>query len=80
MMAGCPVCMECRLDRVVDSPSHDVFIREIVHTHGDEAVLTDGKGDTAQVKPLLFDVCRVKYWSLGSEIAHCWNVGKRQKI
>jgi flavin reductase (DIM6/NTAB) family NADH-FMN oxidoreductase RutF len=79
MIAGCPVCMECRLDRVVDYPSHDVFIGEIVQTHVDEAVLTDGAVDISKVKPLLFDMNSAKYWSLGGEIANCWSVGKELK-
>jgi flavin reductase (DIM6/NTAB) family NADH-FMN oxidoreductase RutF len=79
MIAGCPVCMECRLDQVVDYPSHDVFIGEIVQTHVDEAVLTDGAVDVSKVKPLLFDMSSAKYWSLGGELARCWSVGKELK-
>ena len=79
MIAGCPICMECRLDRVVDYPSYDIFIGEIVQTHADEAILTDGKVDIAKLKPLLFDMSSSKYWSLGCEIATCWNVGKQLK-
>ncbi|MDP3426436.1 MAG: flavin reductase family protein [Humidesulfovibrio sp.] len=57
IIKGCPVCMECRLARVVDFETHDVFIGEVVATHADESVLgEDGKIDIARVRPLLFDM------------------------
>ncbi|MGE4263451.1 MAG: flavin reductase family protein [Desulfovibrio sp.] len=80
LIRQCPVCMECRLARVVDFATHDVFIGEIVATHADEAVLReDGVIDIAKVRPLLFDFSSVKYWSLGAELAPCWSVGKALK-
>ena len=30
MIQECSVCMECRLDRIVDFPTHDVFIGDVV--------------------------------------------------
>lgn len=80
LIKDCPVCMECRLAQVVNFEAHEVFIGEIVATHADEAVLTGaGKIDIARVRPLLFDMSSVKYWSLGAEVAACWNVGKGLK-
>ena len=80
LIRECPVCMECRLARVVDFESHDVFIGEIAATHVEESVLRDdGKIDIARVRPLLFDMASVKYWSLGAEVAPCWSVGKGLK-
>lgn len=80
LIQGCPVCMECRLARVVDFETHDVFIGEIVATHASESVLRpDGTIDIARVRPLLFDMASIKYWSLGAEVAPCWSVGKELK-
>lgn len=80
LIRDCPVCMECRLDRVLDFKTHDVFIGEIVATHADADVLTDGnKLDIARVRPLLFDMASTSYWSLGRKVAPCWSVGKRLK-
>ena len=80
MIGACPVCMECRLERVVDFPSHDLFVGEIVATHADPKALTgDGKIDIAQVQPLLFDMASLQYWSLGTPLAQCWSVGKALK-
>ena len=79
MIKECSINMECRLERVVDFPSHDVFVGEVVETYADETVLTEGKVDVSKVKPLLFDMPLKKYWSIGSAVADCWSVGKKLK-
>jgi len=80
LIKRCPVCMECRLDRVLDFEAHQVFIGEIVATHVDEDILReDGKIDLAEVRPMLFDMASASYWSLGSPLASCWSVGKGMK-
>jgi flavin reductase (DIM6/NTAB) family NADH-FMN oxidoreductase RutF len=79
MITACPLNMECRLYDTYDTPTHDLFIGEIVQTYADESVLSDGKVDIARVKPLLFDMSSIKYWSLGEVVANCWNVGKKLK-
>lgn len=79
MIRQCPVNMELRLHQVLDFPNHDIFIGELVQTHADESVLTDGKIDMAGLKPLLFDMASKKYWALGPSVGNCWNVGKALK-
>jgi flavin reductase (DIM6/NTAB) family NADH-FMN oxidoreductase RutF len=79
MIQECKVCMECRLDRIVDFPNNDVFIGEIIQTYADESVLSDKSLDVSRLKPLLFDMSSKKYWALGGEIATCWNIGKQLK-
>jgi flavin reductase (DIM6/NTAB) family NADH-FMN oxidoreductase RutF len=79
MIKECPISMECKLYDSIDLATHDVFIGEIVETYVDESVLTNGAVDIAKVKPLLFDMSSKKYWSLGTVIANCWNVGKEIK-
>ena len=76
MITECPINMECRLYDTVDLTTHDVFIGEIVETYAEESVVVDGTVDITKVKPLLFDMSSKKYWSLGSALADCWNVGK----
>jgi flavin reductase (DIM6/NTAB) family NADH-FMN oxidoreductase RutF len=79
MIQRCAVCMECRLDGIIDFSTHDVFIGEIIQTYADKSVLSGNKVDVSRLKPLLFDMSSKKYWSLGGEIAQCWNVGKQLK-
>lgn len=79
MIEECPINMECRLYDVYDTPTHDLFIGEIVETYADAAVLQNGKVDLARVRPLLFDMSSIKYWSIGQTVANCWNIGKQMK-
>ena len=79
MIDQCAVCMECRLDRIIDFPTHEVFIGEIVQTYADESVLSDTKVDVSKLKPILFDMSSKKYWAIGNEIGNCWSMGKQLK-
>jgi flavin reductase (DIM6/NTAB) family NADH-FMN oxidoreductase RutF len=79
LIKNCPLSMECRLYDTYDLKTHDVFIGEIVATYADESALTDGKVDLAKVRPLLFDMSSMKYWSLGPAVGNCWNAGKQYK-
>ena len=79
MIKECPLNMECRLYDIYDTPTHDLIIGEIVETYADESVLTEGKIDLAKLKPLLFDMSSIKYWSVGEVVADCWKVGKQLK-
>lgn len=79
LIKECPLNMACRLHDTYDTPTHDLFIGEIVETYADESVLSDGKVDIAKVKPLLFDMSSTQYWSLGNPVAKCWKVGKKLK-
>ena len=80
MIVECPVTMECRLHSVVDFPTHDVFVGEIVRTYADETVIGENdKIDVTKVKPLLFDMNSIQYYALGSALGACWNVGKQLK-
>ncbi len=80
MIQACPVCMELSLDRVLDFDTHDIFVGRVVRVHAETSVLNEaGKIDLARVRPLLFDMTSVQYWSLGEPVARCWNVGKQLK-
>ena len=78
MIQKCPVIMECRLYRILDFSTHDVFVGEIVETFADESVLTENRIDISKVKPLLYADPR-NYWSLGNPVATAWSIGKQLK-
>ena len=75
LITGCPINMACRLYDTYDTPTHDLFIGEIVETYADQSVLDGAAVDISRVKPLLFDMSSKKYWSLGPALADCWRVG-----
>jgi flavin reductase (DIM6/NTAB) family NADH-FMN oxidoreductase RutF len=79
LIAQCHLNMECRLYDVVDFPSHDLFVGEIVQTHADPAVMTEGAVDLTKLKPLLFDMATRSYFGVGGPVARAWNVGKQLK-
>ena len=79
MITACPINMACTLYDTYDTPTHDLFIGEIVETYADESALKDGKVDLARIKPLLFDMSSIQYWSIGKPLAKCWNIGKKMK-
>ncbi len=79
MITECPINMGCKLYDVYDTPTHDLFIGEIVETCADESKLKNGKVDLARLKSLLFDMSSIKYWSIGNPVAGCWNIGKQLK-
>ena len=69
--------MECRLDRIVDFPTHDVFVAKLFRPMQMNQFFLTTDTDVSKLKPLLFDMSSKKYWSMGGEIAKCWNVGKQ---
>jgi flavin reductase (DIM6/NTAB) family NADH-FMN oxidoreductase RutF len=75
MVRQCPVNMELKLHDMLDFPTHDIFIGELIQTYADESVFKDGKIDIARVRPLLFDMASIQYWSLEQAVGNCWNVG-----
>ena len=79
MIKACPVNMECRVYDIYDTPTHDLIIGEIVETYADESILTEGKIDLSKLKPLLFDMSSIKYWSIGEALENCWKIGKQLK-
>ena len=79
MIHQCPVNMELKLYDVLDFPTHDVFVGELIQTYAADGVMTNDKIDIAKLRPLLFDMASIQYWRLGQAIGKCWNVGKALK-
>jgi flavin reductase (DIM6/NTAB) family NADH-FMN oxidoreductase RutF len=79
MIRQCLVNMEMKLYDVIDFSTHDIFIGELVQTYADDTAMTDGKIDIAKLRPLLFDMASLHYWSLGQPLGRCWSAGKALK-
>jgi flavin reductase (DIM6/NTAB) family NADH-FMN oxidoreductase RutF len=77
MITKCPLNIECRLHDIIDFPTHEVFIGEIVASYGDDDILSNDAVDMLKVKPMLFDMGRKNYWKLGEPFAQCWHAGKQ---
>jgi len=79
MIRECLVNMELKLHDVLDYETHDIFVGELVQTFAEDSVMTDGKIDITKLRPLLFDMSSIQYFSLGEPVGKCWNVGKALK-
>ena len=52
---------------------------DIIKNYDRVAVMKDGKIDISKLRPLLFDMSSIQYFSLGQPVGKCWNVGKALK-
>ena len=77
MIQECPICMACRLVQVVDLPSNELFIGEIVEAYGDEKTLTDGKPDIRKIDPFTLTMPDNHYWHIGENAGKAWGIGKK---
>lgn len=79
MISKCPVSFECRLEKVIDSTSHELFIGEIVSTFTEERYLTNGVVDFKKVKPFMLSFQDQHYFGLGELKGKAWRDGKDYK-
>lgn len=75
MIAECPVNMECRLQQVVELPTHGLFIGEIVMAYSEQRFLTDSKPDVRKTNPMLLTLPDRRYWSCGPQIGLAYQDG-----
>lgn len=76
LIEGCTVAMECRLVQVVEMPTNELFIGEVVGTYGRADVLSDGELVRDNMHPFLLTMPDNAYWSLGTRIGHAWKDGQ----
>ena len=79
MIRECPLCLEMRLERVVELPQHAFFLGEIVAGWADGAILTNGRPDVEKYHPLLLTMPDNRYWTLGQVVGQAWSAGKTLK-
>ena len=73
------MCVECKLDKVVDNGRNEMFIGQIMGVYTEELFLTEGKLDFNKMKPLILSQPDTSYWKLGEKIADAWSIGKQYK-
>jgi len=76
LVAACPFLMECRLAQIVELPSNDFYIGEIVAAYCDEKALTEGVPDPEKLRPFLLTMPDNQYWGLGERLGKAWSIGK----
>lgn len=79
MIDDCPLCMECKLVNVIDLPTNEVFIGEIVGAYADAACCSDGKPDLKKIRPFTLTMPDNQYWEVGANAGKAWSIGKNIK-
>ena len=79
MIKECPLTVECKLLRIVEFATHEVFFGEIVAAYGDRQILTNERPDVAKIKPILYSMYDNCYWEIGKRVGRAMHVGKRLK-
>jgi flavin reductase (DIM6/NTAB) family NADH-FMN oxidoreductase RutF len=79
MITECPVNLECKLDKVIDNGSNEMFIGDVASTFTEERYLTDGTIDIRKIRPFMLSLDDRNYHVLGKQKAKAWNVGKNYK-
>jgi flavin reductase (DIM6/NTAB) family NADH-FMN oxidoreductase RutF len=76
LIRECPLGLACRLSQVVELPSNDLFVGEIVEAYADEACLTDGAPDVAKLQPFTLTMPDNTYWAMGDAAGKAWDAGR----
>lgn len=79
MIDDCPLCMECKLVNVMDLPTNEVFIGEIVGAYADAECCPDGKPDIRKIRPFTLTMPDNQYWEVGNNAGKAWSIGKNFK-
>ena len=79
MIEECPLSMECKVVQVVDLPSNELFIGEIVGAYANPDCLTEGKPDIEKIRPFTLTMPDNRYWLVGDEAGTAWGEGKKLK-
>lgn len=76
LIEECPVCLECRLVEVLDLPSNEVFIGEIVGALANPDCCSDGVPDIQKIQPFTLTMPDNQYWRVGEKAGKAWSIGK----
>lgn len=79
MIERCPFNIECRLEQVVELPTNNLYIGEIVAGYTEEIYMTGNKLDFEKADPLFLTMPDNNYWKIGPNAGKAWKDGLRMK-
>jgi len=62
--------------KIIEFPVTDLVIGEVVQVYADKSLVSDGKVDVEDLKPLLYSFPGGPYLSIGPRVAEVIKVGK----
>jgi flavin reductase (DIM6/NTAB) family NADH-FMN oxidoreductase RutF len=77
MIDDCQLSIECKLVQVVDLPTNEIFIGEIVGAYAEADCCTDGKPDVQKLRPFTLTMPDNRFWMVGNEAGKAWGAGKK---
>jgi flavin reductase (DIM6/NTAB) family NADH-FMN oxidoreductase RutF len=79
MITECALSLEVRLMQTIDFEVDIAFIGEIVSVFCEDRYMTDGLPDIERISPIIFEMGKNRYFSLGQYIGKAWGIGKEFK-
>ncbi len=79
MIAECGLSLEVRLMQTIEFEVDIACIGEIVSVFCDDRCLTDDLPDMELISPIIFEMGKSRYFSLGQYIGKAWGIGKEHK-
>jgi len=79
MIMECPLSIECRLFDILELPTNDLFIGEVVAAYTERKYLTDDNLDIKKINPLILTMPDNNYWKVGEHAGNAWEIGKNFK-
>lgn len=69
MIAECPINLECKITKIVEVGTHDLFIAEVLAVHLDDSILNEeGRFDAAKAKLFVYMSLNGQYWTIGEKM------------
>ena len=79
MIEECPLSMECKLVEILEMPSNELLIGEIIETYIDKQYLKHNAPDIKKIHPLILSMPDNNYWTIGDNVGKAWEAGKDLK-
>lgn len=76
MIQECSLAFTCRLTQIVELPSNDLLVGEIVEAYAEEGCLTKGAPDIAKMAPFTLTMPDNIYWKIGEPVGKAWEAGR----
>jgi len=79
MIDECPLSMECKLIHVLDLPTNEVFVGEIMGAYANTDCCSNGKPDIKKMRPFTLTMPDNRYWEVGTNAGKAWSIGTNFK-
>ncbi len=75
LINGSPISLACKVVQVVDLPTNQLFIGEIIEAYAQEQLTENNKVKMSSIEPIILTMPDNNYWKLGDKIGDAWHDG-----